>query len=42
MASRAVRVEGGLALLLEDRLGHDGARRVPRAEEQNVISLAYW
>ena len=37
MTSGAVGGEDGLSFVIEDRFRHDGARRIPRAQEQNVV-----
>src|SRR5258708_17066478 len=37
VTSRAVSCEEVLALTVENCLGHDGTRRIPRAQEQNVV-----
>src|SRR5207249_11755474 len=41
VASRAVSREKRLPLAVENRLGHDRTRRIPRAQEQNVVSTLH-
>jgi hypothetical protein len=42
MAPRAVSNEPRLAFEIQDRLGHDGARRVAGAQKQNVVVILHW
>src|ERR1700716_2638048 len=37
MAARAVRSKGWPAFLIEDSFGHDGPRRIPRTQKQDVV-----
>ena len=41
MAARAVRRELALALVVENRLGHDGPRRVAGAEKEDVVMIGH-
>src|SRR5208337_2282026 len=37
LASRAIGNKVGAALMIENRFGHDGASRIPCAQEENIV-----
>ena len=41
MAARAERAKVGLAAAIQDGFRKDGTRRIPRAQKQNVVSVAH-